>query len=529
VLEERLSNCKVMLALIGPDWLNATDQDGNRRLNNPDDWVRLEIAHALRRDITVIPVRVNGALLPVRGSLPDEIRSLLDHQAVSVTLAGFRHEMASLVRDIRAIPGRRAWRRAGIIAAGVSSLVALLVLTLALGFRQAIERMEVRAFPVATPTKAAGLWTSKPGEWVLYATDKTPAAYYIKPSSVKTFGDRVVFTDRFPVNNTNATATSDTMASQNSYVDEVAVLDCKTSLWALSERTAYDKNGKPTFHFKWGDPESLDLSIGGKVNPGTIISQAQHILCDEELRAQLMAARRAPDNNFSYLSSTADGNGDIFYGSPKAIFNSPYQIELPVLIKLHDEHSLADLSPGQNIAGLPTTGYHAVMDTLLLNCNARKIQMPSVAYFDAMGYLMDLAAAVPSPQIDVKANPFVTLLKIGCAGSAPLVGGTYEGTDEGSYGTKGNIDEKISIMVAQTGNVVNVTFQTAAGGEGKGTGTLADDGTVKSISMLSTTSDCPGSYVASLKFNADTLSWSYDGQNCSGPIKGHGTAQRSNT
>jgi hypothetical protein len=102
MLEERLAECKVMLVLIGSDWLNAADEQGRRRLDDPDDWVRLEIAHALNRNITVIPVSVNAAQLPTRAKLPNDIQGLLDHQAVSVTLAGFRSEMSRLVRDIRA-------------------------------------------------------------------------------------------------------------------------------------------------------------------------------------------------------------------------------------------------------------------------------------------------------------------------------------------------------------------------------------------------------------------------------------------
>src|ERR1700692_3671246 len=73
VLEQRLAECKVMIVLIGPDWLNALDEKGQRRLDNPDDWVRLEISHAPRRNITVIPVRVSGAELPLKVALPDDI------------------------------------------------------------------------------------------------------------------------------------------------------------------------------------------------------------------------------------------------------------------------------------------------------------------------------------------------------------------------------------------------------------------------------------------------------------------------
>ncbi len=113
VLEQRLAECKVMLVLIGPEWLNARDDSGNRRLDNHEDWVRLEITQALTRDITVIPVCVNGATLPKKAELPDDIKSLLDHQAVSITTTGFRHEMSGLVRDIRAIREPRRWRRLG--------------------------------------------------------------------------------------------------------------------------------------------------------------------------------------------------------------------------------------------------------------------------------------------------------------------------------------------------------------------------------------------------------------------------------
>ena len=49
LLERRLSECTVMLAIIGPRWSEARDESGARRLDNPHDWVRLEIARALAR------------------------------------------------------------------------------------------------------------------------------------------------------------------------------------------------------------------------------------------------------------------------------------------------------------------------------------------------------------------------------------------------------------------------------------------------------------------------------------------------
>jgi formylglycine-generating enzyme required for sulfatase activity len=127
MLEMRLADCKVLLALIGPGWLNAQDDEGRRRLDDPEDWVRLEISRALDRKITVIPIRVDGTELPKKAELPEDIRGLVDHQAAVVGAEGFRNEMA-IARDIRAIPNRTPPRRAWLIAGGAAGVAAVVAL-----------------------------------------------------------------------------------------------------------------------------------------------------------------------------------------------------------------------------------------------------------------------------------------------------------------------------------------------------------------------------------------------------------------
>jgi hypothetical protein len=130
VLEERLAQSKVLLALIGPHWFEARDKDGQRRLDNPEDWVRLEISRALARQITVIPVCINQAKLPEKASLPEEIRGLVDHQAAFVNTSSFRNDMAGLARDIRSIPDPIRGRRIGLLAAGLLLLAVGVILLL---------------------------------------------------------------------------------------------------------------------------------------------------------------------------------------------------------------------------------------------------------------------------------------------------------------------------------------------------------------------------------------------------------------
>src|SRR5271165_5519330 len=63
-IESALNACDVVLVVIGNTWATSTGQDGRRRLDDPKDWVRLEVAAALRRNVLVVPVLIDGARIP---------------------------------------------------------------------------------------------------------------------------------------------------------------------------------------------------------------------------------------------------------------------------------------------------------------------------------------------------------------------------------------------------------------------------------------------------------------------------------
>src|SRR5215813_10867545 len=67
-INRALSSCQVVLVLIGPRWLSAQTADGRRRIDDPDDLVRLEVAAALAQPILVVPVLFNGAAMPAAAS-----------------------------------------------------------------------------------------------------------------------------------------------------------------------------------------------------------------------------------------------------------------------------------------------------------------------------------------------------------------------------------------------------------------------------------------------------------------------------
>jgi tetratricopeptide (TPR) repeat protein len=77
VLRESVARCDVLLALIGKSWLNITDDQGQRRLDNPNDFVRIEIESALQRDrCLVIPVTLDNAFMPGAKDLPEALKEL---------------------------------------------------------------------------------------------------------------------------------------------------------------------------------------------------------------------------------------------------------------------------------------------------------------------------------------------------------------------------------------------------------------------------------------------------------------------
>jgi TIR domain len=84
-----VGSCAVLLAVIGVRWLAVTGEDGRRRIDDPEDFVRLEIEAALARNVRVIPVLVDGARMPSAADLPASLQGLARRQALELSPANF--------------------------------------------------------------------------------------------------------------------------------------------------------------------------------------------------------------------------------------------------------------------------------------------------------------------------------------------------------------------------------------------------------------------------------------------------------
>lgn len=102
-LERQLQHCQVLLALIGPQWLATPDGHGGRRLDDENDFVRIELRTALQRGIRVVPVLLDGALMPRTADLPADLQPLLRRQALELDFRRFDADIARLVGSLRRI------------------------------------------------------------------------------------------------------------------------------------------------------------------------------------------------------------------------------------------------------------------------------------------------------------------------------------------------------------------------------------------------------------------------------------------
>ena len=101
VIERRIASCSVVIVLMGKAWLSIVDERGQRRLDNPHDFVRLEVASAFRRNIPVIPVLVGGAKMPGTEQLPAALVPLAHLNAIEIFDQLFRESVSRLAESLR--------------------------------------------------------------------------------------------------------------------------------------------------------------------------------------------------------------------------------------------------------------------------------------------------------------------------------------------------------------------------------------------------------------------------------------------
>lgn len=163
-----VESSKVLVAVVGPGWLNATDRTGGRALDNERDWVRREIAHALRQRVQVLPLLVDNTPPLGPGDLPDDIAALarcqyvrMNYRAAQADTQRVGDELVKLIPELGHTASRRKERR--LLAAISMTLTVILVTGIAAWFtRDRPNSASLSLLPTSPPALASPPATAEP-------------------------------------------------------------------------------------------------------------------------------------------------------------------------------------------------------------------------------------------------------------------------------------------------------------------------------------------------------------------------------
>jgi len=99
-LADEVQACDALLVVIGPQWIDIRDENGDRRLDDPNDFVRVEIRAALKRNIPVIPILLDGTKIPKANLLPEDIRPLAVRNALDLRHNSFQKDLDRLIKEV---------------------------------------------------------------------------------------------------------------------------------------------------------------------------------------------------------------------------------------------------------------------------------------------------------------------------------------------------------------------------------------------------------------------------------------------
>ena len=176
-IQSVLARAEVLIAVVGPDWLGA-GADGGSRIREEDDPVRVEIETALRQEIAVIPVLVDGASMPKAAALPESLRNFAFLNAAPVDVGrDFRPHVDRLVQSIdevlvrksggtaRAVPNSTTGRAAAPVHANSRLRLAGFAAVLLLAGGAAAWQLKLRDTPSTTATSAGMVQPADDVQW----------------------------------------------------------------------------------------------------------------------------------------------------------------------------------------------------------------------------------------------------------------------------------------------------------------------------------------------------------------------------
>jgi hypothetical protein len=252
-------------------------------------------------------------------------------------------------------------------------------------------------------------------EWTLFEFGGLKFPNYLQVQSVKQIGDRVALRQKF-VPDSSQPIVAGKSFPEAAYVEQLTVYDCAKLTQANSEITIFNKSDEVLYHYKWADPELLNLSFGFALPPGSVGVTARNIACNEVLRTPLVSKKDLAEMRFTSLASTIDGTGDIYYRL-SSTQNTDKIKEVISIIKFQKDRSLGDFLPKKvDIPDLPSFRFAA--SRTLFKCTEKKTVLAKTDDYDSQYKLVYTSGFLPSaelPWADIRdPSPSALMYQIVC-------------------------------------------------------------------------------------------------------------------
>ena len=188
VIHSRLAESGALVVIIGDRWTNVRNADGGRRLDDPGDYVGREISVAMKAGLPVVPVLIGNAAMPRPDELPEPLRELSRHNAMTVTDERWAHDVARLAKVLAIdVPGSVAQRRLDRVRTLALLLLVLAGIAATFTFARAVGRWA----PQPTSLRDAGfapLVSAVPFIAILIAATLTLSALPAMEASRRKYG-----------------------------------------------------------------------------------------------------------------------------------------------------------------------------------------------------------------------------------------------------------------------------------------------------------------------------------------------------
>ncbi|HSX92712.1 MAG TPA: toll/interleukin-1 receptor domain-containing protein, partial [Hydrogenophaga sp.] len=191
-IERAVGSCRVLIVLIGDEWLAMRDAQGQRRLDDPQDFIRLEVATALRRGIRVVPVVLDRATMPRAEELPEELKPLARRQAIALQHLQWEASTGALIQALQRLLGEAPagmggarWPRRA-LAASAAGVAAVGLGAWWFWPEATRDEQEVGLLVAAAPTPAPSTGTGGTGAVVAAPASPRPAEAVVAAAPVPT-------------------------------------------------------------------------------------------------------------------------------------------------------------------------------------------------------------------------------------------------------------------------------------------------------------------------------------------------------